>query len=149
MRSPTRGYAQFVEVPDSPERVWRALIEPVELQEWLAAGAEVEPRKGGRYRTTLSDGRVRDAVIDVFDPGRRLRLLYYPDPGMPGEATIADDLMLDRRDGKTVVRVLGAGIPDEREWDPYYKWLRVGWIYRLAELKKWLVASPLQAAASE
>jgi uncharacterized protein YndB with AHSA1/START domain len=146
MRNATRGYAQFVEVPVGPQRVWQALIDPLELQEWHAIRAEVEPRQGGRFRTVMSDGRARDAVIDVYDPGRRLRLLYYPDATMPGAATIADDLLLDARADKTVVRVLGAGIPEEREWDPYYKWLRVGWIYRLAELKKWLAVAPMKVA---
>jgi uncharacterized protein YndB with AHSA1/START domain len=32
------------------ERVYRALLDPAALNAWIASGAEVEPRAGGRYR---------------------------------------------------------------------------------------------------
>jgi uncharacterized protein YndB with AHSA1/START domain len=32
------------------ERVFRALLEPAALDSWIASGAQVEPRVGGRYR---------------------------------------------------------------------------------------------------
>ena len=38
-------------VIDAPrERVFRALIEPAALDRWIASGAEVDPKVGGRYR---------------------------------------------------------------------------------------------------
>jgi uncharacterized protein YndB with AHSA1/START domain len=39
-----------IEVDAPRERVYRALLDPAALNAWIASGAEVEPRVGGRYR---------------------------------------------------------------------------------------------------
>jgi len=39
-----------IEIDAPRERVFRALLDPAALNAWIATGAEVEPRVGGRYR---------------------------------------------------------------------------------------------------
>jgi uncharacterized protein YndB with AHSA1/START domain len=142
MTKKARGYAQFVEIRQPPKRVFAAFEDPAQLAAWYATEASVEPRKGGRLRVKLGNGKVRDATIDVWDPGRRLRLIYMPDPTLPASVTgpIVEDVLFDVKEGKTVVRILGNGVPGEREWDTHFVALRRGWAYWLHSLKRYLEA---------
>jgi uncharacterized protein YndB with AHSA1/START domain len=142
MSKKARGYAQFVEIRQPPKRVFAAWEDPAQLAAWYAAEASIEPRKGGRLLVKLANGKVRDATIDVWDPGRRLRLIYMPDPTLPASVTgpIVEDVLFDVKDGKTVVRILGNGVPGEREWDTHFVALRRGWAYWLHSLKRFLEA---------
>ncbi len=138
----SRGYAQFVEIRAANEAAWAAFTEEPWLRRWYALDATVEPWRGGAFRARLKDGRVRDATIDVWDPGRRLRLIYFPDaefvaPGDPGEAgPVVEDVMFDTKPGRSVVRVFGSGVPQGKGWDTYHARLRLGWAYHLHALKR-------------
>jgi len=140
MAKPTRGYAQFVEIQRPATRVFGAFTSADWLARWYAMEASVDARKGGTFRVKLRDGTVRDAVIDVYEQDRRLRLIYMPDPALPavpaGGGPIVEDVLFDLKPGRTVVRVLGSGVPGEREWDAYFLWLRKGWSYWLHALKR-------------
>ena len=145
MSTSTRRYAQFVNISSAPERAFSAFTDEDTILRWYGVEATVEPRRGGMFRVRLADGRVRDATIDVWDPGRRLRLIYMPDTGAPVPLTLAsgpivEDVLFDSKPGRTVIRVLGSGVPDSREWDNYLKWLRTGWTYWLNQLKRLLEA---------
>ena len=144
MKGRARGYAQFVEIRQAPERVFAAFADSRELQRWYATEASIEPRQGGRLRVKLANGRVRDATIDIWEPGRRLRLIYMPDTTLPASVTgpIVEDVLFDVKPGFTVVRILGNGVPGEREWDPHFLALRRGWAYWLHTLKRYLEADP-------
>jgi uncharacterized protein YndB with AHSA1/START domain len=61
-----RGY---VEIDAPPDRVFAALIEPAELNRWIATNAAVEPRVGGRYDFGWDHGPVK---ILELEPGRTL-----------------------------------------------------------------------------
>ena len=142
MSHPARGYAQFVEIRQPPERVFAAFADARELATWYAAEATVEPRKGGRLWVKLGNGRVRDATIDVWEPARQLRLIYMPDATLPASGTgpIVEDVLFDVKPGRTVVRIMGNGVPGEREWDPHFLALRRGWAFWLHALKRHLEA---------
>lgn len=147
-----RGYAQFVEITTEPALVWSACTEEHWLRKWYALEASVDPRHGGQFRVRTRDGRTREATIDVWEPGRRLRLIYSPDPDMlhlqgEGVGPVCEDLLFDAKPGRTVVRVFGSGVPDAREWDPYYSRLRLGWAYWLHELKRAVDAEPRKEAS--
>jgi uncharacterized protein YndB with AHSA1/START domain len=149
MTQTPRGYAQFVEIRQPPERVFAAFTDPAQIERWYAIEASVDPRSGGTFRVRLRDGQVRDATIDIWDPGRRLRLIYMPDARLPkpGGGPLVEDVLFDVKPGRTVVRVLGNGVPGEREWDAYFVWLRRGWTYWLHALKTMLEAELPPAAA--
>ena len=140
MTRATRGYAQFIEIQRPATRVFSAFTSKDWLERWYAAEASVDPRRGGTLKVRLRDGSVRDAIIDVFEQDRRLRLLYMPDASLPASPTgagpLVEDVLFDLKPGRTVVRVLGTGVPGERDWDAYFAWLRQGWTYWLHSLKR-------------
>ena len=132
----TRGYAHRVDIEAPPSRVWSALIEPALLARWLGPNAVVKPRAGGRFSSTLDPGIEREALIDVFVPHRRLRLVYLAPPALPAfEGAVVDDFLLEPEGTQTIVRLLGSGIPEGKLWDGYYMKLRTQSERALARLK--------------
>ena len=153
MATKTRGYAHRVDIAAPTSRVWTALVEPKLLARWYGPGAEVRPRMGGSFDTTLDPGIARQATIDVFEPGRRLRLVYLPPPRMPDyDSAVVDDYMLEPEGTGAIVRLLGSGIPHEDAWDDYYMALRVNSeraLLRLKVLMERKVAPPVVPGISE
>ncbi len=136
MAERTRGYAHRIDVNAPADMVWRGLIEPKLLSLWYGPGARVTAKSGGSYYVRADRDLEREAHIDVFDPGRRLRLIYMPPPGLPAnDAVIIDDFILDTEQDVAVLRLLGSGFPMDETWDPYYQRLRGGWGQALARLK--------------
>ena len=136
MAERTRGYAHRVNVNAPAELVWRGLVEPELLSSWCGPGARVSARAGGSYLVRINGDIEREAHIDIFDYGRRLRLIYMPPPGLPeSEAVLVDDFILDIEQGVAVLRLMGSGFPQEEDWDLYYQRVRGAWALALARLK--------------
>ncbi len=140
----SRGYVHRVDVHAEVTDVWQAMIDPTILARWHVPDVRVDPREGGSYWMRLGPKFEREAHIDIFKPPQRLRLLYLPAPDLPDTGAVpVDDFLLDpdqaasRTSGGpvTVVRLMGSGIPEEREWDPMYIRLRGGWERALLRLK--------------
>jgi uncharacterized protein YndB with AHSA1/START domain len=132
----TRGYAHRIDINAPAELVWRGLIEPELLSVWCGPGARVTPRSGGGYFVRLNGELEREANIDVFDPPRRLRLIYMTPRGLPQiDAVIVDDFILDTERGVAVLRLLGSGFPQDEAWDAFFVRLRAGGAPGLARLK--------------
>jgi uncharacterized protein YndB with AHSA1/START domain len=132
----TRGYAHRVDIVAPPSRVWTALIEPALLSRWFGPNTVVKPRAGGRFAGVLDPGIEREALIDIFEPNRRLRLVYMVPPGLPAfEGAVVDDYLLEPEGPNTIVRLLGSGIPEGKLWDGHYMKLRTGSERALARLK--------------
>ena len=121
----TRGYAHRVDIEAGPQAVWGALTTPELLVRWLSPDAKIRPAKGGSFTAVPAPGLPRDALIDVFDPPRRLRLLYLPPHDLPEfDGAVVDDFLLEADGGGTIVRLLGSGLPDMIEWDEHYRRVR-------------------------
>jgi uncharacterized protein YndB with AHSA1/START domain len=132
----TRGYAHRVDVEAPIELLWRGLVAPELLSLWYGPGARVDARSGGSYYVRADRDLEREAHIDVFEPGRRLRLIYMPPRDLPPcEAVVVDDFILGTEQGSAVLRLLGSGFPQDEAWDAYYQRLRGGWAQALARLK--------------
>jgi hypothetical protein len=75
-------------------------------------------------------------VIDVFEPPRRLRLIYLSPPGLtPFDGAVVDDVLLDVEGPNTVVRLLCSGVPDFPDWAPHFAKVRVAQERMLGRLK--------------
>jgi len=136
----------LVEIGVPVARVWRALTDPGLIRIWSAQEAEIDPRKGGMYRMGKRNEGGREAHIDIFDVNRRLRLIYLNSPAWPPSGSAAvDDFLLDVRkgEGKTMLRLLGSGIPEAAAWDKSYLKIRMGWERFLARIKVTLESPPV------
>ena len=139
MSERTRGYAHRIDVRAPIELVWRALVEPQQLEQWYGPEARVSARAGGSYMVRAARDLEREAHIDVFEPGRRLRLIYMPPRNLPAnDAVLVDDFILDSEQDVAVLRLLGSGFPADEEWDVFYARLRGGWAQALSRLKVYL-----------
>lgn len=136
MADRTRGYAHRIDVRAPIDLLWRGLIEPPLLAKWYGPGARIAARAGGRYLVQADRDLEREAHIDVFEPARRLRLIYMPPRNLPAnDAVVVDDFILNTEGEIAVLRLLGSGIPQDEAWDNYYQRLRGGWATALARLK--------------
>ena len=135
MADRTRGYAHRIDIDADSTRVWRALTEPALLVRWCARGTTIKPGENGSFFAPFEGGYQLDAHIDVFLPGRRLRLVHMPAPGLPdADSVIVDDFLIEGN-GPSIVRLLGSGFPEGGEWDNVYRQLRRSWERALARLK--------------
>jgi len=123
--------------------LWDALVNPDVLTVWYAEEALIEPWEGGRYsvRTRLL-GR-REARIDAFEPGRRLRLAYDPNPQWPppGDEVLVEDFMIHPVGGRldvSMIRLLGSGVPETVAWNATLKRLRSAWAVSFSYLQRHL-----------
>src|SRR5271163_5251425 len=97
-RNGTRGYAHLVEVDVPVARVWRALTDPGLIRIWSGQESEIDPRQGGLYRIGKPEAGAREAHIDIFEPSRRLRLIYLNGrDSPPSDSAAIDDFILDVR----------------------------------------------------
>jgi len=136
MSAKERGYAHRVDVLAGAQQVWQALTDGGQLARWCAPDAAISPRQGGLFRASVDRVTEFEAHIDVFEPPRRLRLMYLPSPALPPAATVhVDDFILESAGGGTIVRLLGSGVPATPEWDTQYLRLRASWQQALSRLK--------------
>ena len=136
MAERTRGYAHRVDIAADADKVWRAITETESLARWCSPEAVLQPRQGGLFRARVDRVTELEAHIDVFEAGRRVRLIYLPNPALPrAESVLTDDLIVEAVPGGTVVRLLGSGVPGESEWDTQYWRLRTAWLQALNRLK--------------
>jgi uncharacterized protein YndB with AHSA1/START domain len=136
MSDKERGYAHRVDVLAEPDEVWRALTDVGQLTRWCSPRAEIRARQGGLFRASVDRVTEFEAHIDVFEPPRRLRLIYLPGgQAPPAETVMVDDFILDAKAGGTIVRLLGSGVPATPQWDAQYQRLRTGWQQAMTRLK--------------
>lgn len=148
MGDKVRGYAHRVDVRAEAARVWQTITDAQSLKVWCSPDAELQPRQGGLFRARIDRVTELEAHIEVFDPGRRMKMIYLPNPGLPrADTVITDDLMLEAVRAGTIVRLLGSGIPAAAEWDTQYWRLRTSWQQALNRLK--IVAEKRAATGTE
>ena len=148
MSDKLRGYAHRVDVAGDAGKVWLALTNVEHLKRWCSPTADIKARPGGLFRASVDRVIELEAHIDVFEPGRRLRLIYLPTSALPPtDSALVDDFILDAKplahpgpggpmgQPETIVRLLGSGIPSTPDWDAQYRRLRMGWQAAMTRLK--------------
>jgi uncharacterized protein YndB with AHSA1/START domain len=136
MRNQVRGYAHRVDVVADVLQVWQALTEAEHLTRWCAPGAQIRAGQGGVFRASVDRVTELEAHIDIFEPGRRLRLIYLPSNSLPPtDNAIVDDFILESLAPGTVLRLLGSGMPATAQWETQYRRMRLGWQQAIARLK--------------
>jgi uncharacterized protein YndB with AHSA1/START domain len=136
MSDKERGYAHRVDILADAQAVWRALTDNQQLTLWCSPDADIRARAGGSFRASVDRVTEFEARIDVFEPGRRLRLIYLPARTLPrADSVMIDDFILEKVAGGTILRLLGSGVPASPEWDTQYRRLRASWPAAMTRLK--------------
>jgi uncharacterized protein YndB with AHSA1/START domain len=130
-------------VIDAPiEAVWKAISDAEELTRWFVTEASVTPGVGGTIAISWDGEEKSSGTIEAWEPNKRLRKKLAPfdmgtakqDPAVP----MIDEYTIERRDGKTVLRLVCSGIPDAPEWDGFYNGIDSGWGSFLRTLRHYL-----------
>lgn len=116
----------------SPERVWQALTDPVQVGRWMGTRVvAMELRPGGRFEVEgLYPGEIRE-----IQPGRRLVWAWDPDNGTQ---PMVETLTLHEEDGGTRlhVHVLAQGRWAENLM--HFSGVEAGWQGWLEALDRWI-----------
>ena len=121
-----------VEVPGTPEEVWRAIATGPGISSWYVPHT-VEEREGGAASASFGPGpemQVQGRVV-TWDPPHRV--VFDGGEGVEG---LAFEWLVEARAGGTcVVRPGNSGFGDGGEWDEHYDDMTKGWQLFLLNLR--------------
>ena len=121
-----------VEVPGTPEEVWRAIATGPGISSWYVPHT-VEEREGGAAVASFGPGPEMQVPgrVAAWEPPRRVVF----DGGEGGEG-LAFEWLVEARDGGTcVVRLVNTGFGSGGEWDDQYDGMVQGWQLFLLNLR--------------
>ena len=101
----------------SPQRVWQAITDPAQLEQWYAPGCPWEIpalQVGETVKFHNTDTDIQLATIEALKPLQMLTLRWQLDPTHPG-ITLLNSFHLEEENGDTRVTVSQAGyesLPD-------------------------------------
>jgi uncharacterized protein YndB with AHSA1/START domain len=120
-----------VSIAASPDEVFASLIEPAQLNRWIADRAEVEPEVGGRYDFGWDHGPVK---ILELEPGKVLAYTWrhsWEDAEGPDSTVVRWEL--EGSQGHTHLTVVHSGFGGTGRRPEGYQ---LGWMEFLASLKR-------------
>ncbi|WP_438043141.1 SRPBCC family protein [Sorangium sp. So ce128] len=123
-----RSVEAEVEVPGSPEEVWRAIATGPGISSWFVP-SELEEREGGTTVSHFGPGTSMDSVatITAWEPPRRFTAEAPEDMG-PGGPKVATEWIVEARSGGTcVVRVVHSWFASTDDWDNQFEGHMHGW----------------------
>lgn len=132
----TRSFSEHKALHAAPLDVWRALTSEDLLNKWLTTECKFDARIGGQFTLMMKDGIAEEGRIDVFIPGRRLRLaITQPDRSEPlSTGPITTEFRLRETVEGTELSVLIAGIPADEDWEEDYNRSQTRWRTAIEEL---------------
>lgn len=114
-----------VEVPGTPEEVWRAIATGAGISSWFVP-TKMEERKGGALTLNFGPGMESTSTIVAWDPPRR----FVAENRGWGEKTppIATEWTVEARSGGTcIVRVVHSLFAETDDWDNQLEGTETGW----------------------
>ena len=120
-----------VEVPGTPEEVWRAIATGPGISSWFVP-TRSEERAGGQVVSNFGPGMDSAKTITSWEPPRRFAA--EGTMGGPGSPTVATEWTVEARAGGTcVVRVVHSLFASTDDWDNQLDGLEQGWppIFRI------------------
>src|SRR5262249_477756 len=84
--SKTRSHEHEIIIDAPIDAVWKALTDADQLTRWLCDKAQVTPGQGGRMSVAWGEDDLEAGgnTIEVWEPGKRLPLLFDPGKSPPG-----------------------------------------------------------------
>ena len=108
----------------TPETIWPFLTEPDRHVEWLGTVADIDPRPGGVYRVLVGGEHPSEGQYLEVVPMEKVVFTFgwdEPDHPIPAGSTTIE-ISLHPADGKTLVRLVHRGLPDEAVSDHGQGW---------------------------
>jgi uncharacterized protein YndB with AHSA1/START domain len=139
----------YEEVFDAtPENVFALLHTPSAIRQWWGAShVIVDPKEGGVWVGLWGDEDAPEFItagrMSVFDPPRRLKFSdfeYYARSGpLPFAADLTSEFtVIPAGEGKTTLRVVQDGFPDDPAADEFYAGCERGWRDTFAGIREYL-----------
>jgi uncharacterized protein YndB with AHSA1/START domain len=113
-----------VEVPGTPEEVWRAIATGPGISSWFVP-TRSEERAGGEVVNTFGPGMDCPSKITVWEAPKRFAAEGSGPPGSPAVAT--EWSVEARAGGNCVVRVVHSLFASTDDWDNQLDGLKQGW----------------------
>ncbi|MCH9646681.1 MAG: SRPBCC domain-containing protein [Deltaproteobacteria bacterium] len=114
-----------VEVPGTPEEVWRAIATGPGISSWFVP-TDVDERVGGVAKCSFGPGMDSISTITTWDPPRRFAS-DSQDLG-PEAPTVATEWIVEAKSGGTcIVRVVHSLFTDSDDWDNELEAWEGGW----------------------
>jgi uncharacterized protein YndB with AHSA1/START domain len=114
-----------VEVPGTPEEVWRAIATGPGISSWFVP-TRSEERAGGQVVCNFGPGMDSPSTITVWEPPKRF--VAEGDMGMPDSPKVATEWTVEARAGGTcLVRVVHSLFASTDDWDNQLDGLEQGW----------------------
>lgn len=127
-----------VEVPGTPEEVWRAIATGPGISSWFVP-AEFEERDGKPVAVTLSFGPGMESRSAVTAWGPPRKWAAQSDGWAPGSPPIANEWSVEARGGGVcVVRIVHALFASTDDWDDQLEATESGWPAFLRTLRTYL-----------
>jgi uncharacterized protein YndB with AHSA1/START domain len=114
-----------IEIDGSPEQVFEALIEPEQLNRWIASQAVVEPYIGGRYDFGWPENSGALKILEII-PDKKLACLW---PENQRESIVTWSLA--GSGGKTRLTLVHSGFAPEEPTGG----LKAGWLNYISRIK--------------
>jgi len=121
-----------IEVPGTPEEVWRAIATGPGISSWYVPHV-VEEREGGAASASFGPGPEMqiEGRVAAWEPPHRIVF-----DGGEGAGGFAFEWLVEARDqGSCVVRLVNSGFGTGEEWDDQYDAMTEGWKLFLFNLK--------------
>jgi uncharacterized protein YndB with AHSA1/START domain len=122
-----RSVEAEVEVPGTPDDVWRAIATGPGISSWFVP-TTVEEREGGSVVCDFGPGMESLSAITAWEPPHRFVADSRDDMG-PDDPTVATEWIVEARFGGTcVVRVVHSWFTSSDDWDDQFEGHTYGWI---------------------
>jgi uncharacterized protein YndB with AHSA1/START domain len=143
--SGNRSVQAEVEVPGTPDEVWKAIATGPGITSWFVP-SEVEEREGGVTTSNFGPGMESRAKITHWDPPHRFVAESLDDMG-PDYPPTATEWIVEARDGGTcTVRVVHRWFASTDDWDEQFVGHTYGWLSFFRVLHAYLAHFSGQAA---
>jgi uncharacterized protein YndB with AHSA1/START domain len=138
-----RSVEAEVEVPGSPEEVWRAIATGNGISSWFVPST-VEERVGGAAVSNFGPGMDSVATIKTWNPPQRFVAEAEAEPGK-----VATEWIVEARAGGTcVVRVVHRWFASTDDWDAQFEGHTYGWLAFFRILRLYLTHFPGQRCSA-
>ena len=120
--SGNRSIEAEVEVPGTPDAVWKAIATGPGISAWFAPSS-VEESVGGEKKSNFGPGIESVGIVKVWNPPSKLEVETVEGPGK-----VATEWTVEAQSGGTcIVRVVHRWFADTDDWDQEFEMHAYGW----------------------